>query len=164
MFLSDTGSSRKELLLLVATWTVIHLSVGCADRTAGVSGEFARAEIEFLCSIDGKQLQYHLTGEQIEKQMNWHKYYANPPLSVRDAIRMANEQLSEFKARKIVTSQGDWELDSANLKFVDDDHSYYIVVFDNTICDSQISVVVLMDGTTVMPKSFEEIDEHFSSN
>jgi len=103
----------------------------------------------------GKAYVSRIPGEALVKSPRWSQGVDNPPVSAGKAIKIA--QLT--KERLLKDSEDfKWKLASLRLEQIGDGHWYWIVCYfaefrgNSTGIPNQVPIVVLMDGTAVMPR------------
>jgi hypothetical protein len=147
----------------ICFWT---LCIGCSAPTPSISElsngveldiDDGEAVIEFDCLIDGKKMYYRIDSEQIANRMNWEEGQANPPVPVRKAIAISGDVLELFAKTNLITSDRDWILRSVNLDCVNLEVWYYKIIYYDIVWDSEVHIVVFMDGSTTFPR--DEVHE-----
>jgi|SRR5579883_1303148 len=114
----------------------------------------AQLETTFTVEYNGKKYEFHITDQDLQKGPAWPANQQNPPLSARRAIDAARNELAT-----LLPNGKDWRLYEVTLRPIDD-HWVYLVQFLEPLkgdgggqqLSSGFQVVVLMNGTAVMPR------------
>jgi hypothetical protein len=107
----------------------------------------------FTSYAQGQVWQFEVTRTALARSPDWDDHSETPPLSPREAIRIGQRQL-----RELVTTVDGWRLDSVSLRPLNPPTKWvYLVEFEEPPprpeggIHSSLRLVVLMDGSTVMP-------------
>ena len=114
----------------------------------------AQAETTFTVEYNGKKYEFRIPDQDLQKTPSWPANQQNPPLSARRAIEVARAEIS-----MLLPNGKDWRLYEVTLRPIDD-HWVYLVQFLEPLrgdgngqqLSSGFQVVVLMNGTAVMPR------------
>ena len=108
--------------------------------------------------FSGHEYRVTVTEETLRTSPAWKDTADDPPLSARKAMKLANEKkltfVKDFKDWK-------WDLSAARLKRSPDGKWFWVVEYESHPADPDVafsgmppdlSIVVLMDGTVIVPK------------
>jgi len=107
---------------------------------------------------------YTITDEMWERTPDWTENNESPPMSIRSAVKKANDGLKLLQAHgmveKISPEDGAiWEIEHIGLKKLEGDRWFWRIEFEYKRLSGGASgvtkpaiVIVLMDGTILLPK------------
>jgi len=114
----------------------------------------AQVETTFTVEYNGKKYEYHISEQELQRTPAWAPNQENPPLSARRAIDSASKQLA-----MLLPNGKDWRLYEVTLRQIENRWVYLVTFLEPLRADaagqqlsSGFQVVVLMDGTAVMPR------------
>ena len=114
----------------------------------------AQVETTFTVEYNSTKYEFHITEQDLQAAPSWPANQDNPPLSARRAIDIASKELAT-----LLPNGKDWRLYEVTLRPIDD-HWVYLVQFLEPLrsnaggqqLSSGFEIVVLMNGTAVMPR------------
>lgn len=115
----------------------------------------AQAETTFTVEYNGKKYEFRIPDQDLQKAPAWPPNQDNPPLSARRAIDAAKNEIAT-----LLPNGKDWRLYEVTLRQIDNTHWVYLVQFLEPLrgngngqqLSNGFQVVVLMNGTAVMPR------------
>lgn len=118
------------------------------------SGPFEQGSYAFF--YDGISYSVRLSAEEVSNTPSWNPARKDPPLSVRQAAKIARAELQRF----VKNSASEWDISSLALTQLDLEKWVYTVNFQcyNSKCqDSRayggsFRIAVKMDGSTIQPE------------
>jgi hypothetical protein len=121
-----------------------------------IATTFATAQLEttFTVEYSSTKYEFHITDQDLQAGPTWAANQENPPLSPKRAIDIASKELAT-----LLPNGKDWRLYEVTLRPIDD-HWVYLVQFLEPLrsnaggqqLSSGFEIVVLMNGTAVMPR------------
>jgi len=112
--------------------------------------------MEFASYADGKEFDFKITHDEIQRTPIWPVDVAFPPFSARKAQALARKQMDS-----LVSDGRKWPLERVCLEDMGDNlHWLYIVEFGlppskapglHSVIEDRFRIVVLMDGTVIKP-------------
>ena len=112
---------------------------------------------------DSTEFCYTITDEMWDRTPDWSQNNESPPMSIRSAVKKANEGLKLLQANGMVekippNEDAVWEIEHIGLKKLDGDKWFWRIEFEykrNSGGSSGVTepaiVIVLMDGTILLP-------------
>lgn len=128
-------------------------ATACAGMVPG-----ARADDRVLSYVSfnaGKAFESVITAEALGRTPSWNDSNPNPPLSARDAMRLADQ----LKGKLVQdTEDGRWGRVAMELRLATADHWYWLARYeleaDGTGPTPDLIILVLMDGTVITPQVY----------
>lgn len=102
--------------------------------------------------VDGIQRAISLTHTEVKTRCFWCPAEPNPPLSVREAVRIAQLAIGSFRRKGIVHELTRWSFEKASLYRIYEDSWYYQVTFISANTPATTTICVLMDGSWIVPE------------
>jgi hypothetical protein len=114
----------------------------------------AQSETAFTVDYGGKKYEFRISDQELQQTPAWQPGQENPPLSARRAMDIARKQLVT-----LIPNGKDWRLYAVTLRPIQDRWVYLVDFLEPLRADgggkqlsSGFQVVVLMNGTAVMPR------------
>lgn len=148
---------RKLTLSLAFVGVLASLHTGFAQRISPENAAIAEGYLGHEFSyVEGKKYDFAITADDLRRSPSWNEKQDQAPLSPREAVRLAREELA-----KLLPDGDRWELSSIILRPTHQDEKwYYVVEFlgppppgaNLEWLSPPMRVVVLMDGTATQPE------------
>lgn len=127
--------------------TVMALSVLCSLQSAN-------AEWAISDEVNGMSVQTYISTDQFKRQPKWLKDQENPPVSARQAIRLANSQLKGVE-KELRLAKTTLRFKHASIESFGDDYWAWVVeyneYFNSDLLSGRVRIIVLMDGKAIAP-------------
>jgi hypothetical protein len=108
--------------------------------------------------VDGKYMKFEILDSHIRNGMNWNEKDPNPQFSVREAIRKSRDVLDQYSRKKLIRNQS-WILKEVVLKSTNSETWNYRVVYRTAVDESEVNILLLMDGRWIVPKPQKTIED-----